>query len=66
LELNPGDRVVVESGGGGGWGPPEERPLEAVAEDLRRGYISPEAARLWYGVRWDPARGAVEEVDADG
>lgn len=66
LELEPGDRVVVESGGGGGWGPPEERPLEAVAEDLRRGYVSPEAALRWYGVRFDPDRGTVEEVEAGG
>jgi len=42
--LEPGDVVVVETGGGGGYGAPRERPRAAVARDLRRGYITPEAA----------------------
>jgi N-methylhydantoinase B len=51
FELLPGDIVVVETGGGGGYGPPAERPLAMVERDLRRGYISPEAAVRDYGVR---------------
>jgi N-methylhydantoinase B len=48
--LAPGDVVVVETGGGGGYGPPGERPREAVERDLTRGYITSEAARRDYGV----------------
>jgi N-methylhydantoinase B len=35
-----GDRITVATGGGGGYGPPEERTEQAVAEDLRDGYIT--------------------------
>jgi N-methylhydantoinase B/oxoprolinase/acetone carboxylase alpha subunit len=37
------------SGNGGGWGDPQLRPAEAVADDLRNGYITPERARAVYG-----------------
>jgi N-methylhydantoinase B len=53
IQLRPGDCYVLESGGGGGFGDPLERPLEAVAEDVRLGYVSPEAARRDYGVVFD-------------
>jgi N-methylhydantoinase B len=53
IQLRPGDSYVLESGGGGGFGDPLERPLEAVAEDVRLGYVSPEAARRDYGVVFD-------------
>jgi N-methylhydantoinase B len=49
--LEPGDRVVLETGGGGGWGPPQERAPELIRRDLARGYITPEAAARDYGVR---------------
>ena len=51
--LGEGDTYVVESGGGGGFGNPRERPLEAVAADVRAGYVSVEAARRDYGVEFD-------------
>jgi N-methylhydantoinase B/oxoprolinase/acetone carboxylase alpha subunit len=51
--LAEGDTYVGESGGGGGFGDPLERPLAAVAADLRAGYVSPEAARRDYGVELD-------------
>ncbi|RQG90827.1 hydantoinase B/oxoprolinase family protein [Natrarchaeobius chitinivorans] len=38
------------AGGGGGYGNPLERPVETVAEDVRNGLISPEAAKSEYGV----------------
>jgi N-methylhydantoinase B len=49
-DLEAGDIVVVETGGGGGYGPPLERALDLVERDLRRGYISTEAAVRDYGV----------------
>src|SRR6516162_8689508 len=42
--LEPGDEIIVETGGGGGYGPPSERPRELIERDVRRGYISAEAA----------------------
>jgi len=49
--LEPGDEIVVETGGGGGYGPPSERSRELIERDLRRGYISVEAAERDYGVK---------------
>ena len=39
MPLDVGDRVVVRTGGGGGFGPADERPAEAVEEDLADGYV---------------------------
>jgi N-methylhydantoinase B len=47
--LQPGDAIIVETGGGGGYGLPSERAREMVALDVRRGYISAEAAVRDYG-----------------
>jgi N-methylhydantoinase B len=48
--LKPGDRLKVHYPGGGGFGPPEERERGMVDKDLKEGLISPEAARMIYGV----------------
>jgi N-methylhydantoinase B len=48
--LTEGDRVVLRSAGGGGYGDPLRRPPEAVADDLRLGYISKEVATRIYGL----------------
>ena len=48
--LKAGDVVRVERPGGGGLGNPRQRPIEAVIEDVRQGYVSPERARNDYGV----------------
>jgi N-methylhydantoinase B len=48
IALNPGDRVRVRTPGGGGYGPPAGRDPALVAEDVRLGRYSAEAAaRLW-------------------
>ncbi len=44
------DRVVIRMPGGGGLGNPRRRAVEAVADDVRQGFISAEAARRDYGV----------------
>jgi N-methylhydantoinase B len=55
MQLGVGDTYVLESGGGGGFGDPIERPIDAIAQDVRLGYISPEAARRDYAVVCDAA-----------
>ena len=40
---------MILSPGGGGYGPPEERPAEAVDDDVKQGLTSAEAARELYG-----------------
>lgn len=47
-EIPPDSVLVMSTGGGGGYGPPAERTKEAVAKDLREGYISAEFARRHY------------------
>lgn len=50
LPLKAGAVFRVASGGGGGYGPPEDRPVERVMEDLADGYISREAAEKEYNL----------------
>jgi N-methylhydantoinase B len=45
-----GERVIIAMPGGGGLGDPRERNVAAVADDVRLGLVSPEAARASYGV----------------
>ncbi len=60
--IETGDAFIVNSGGGGGFGSPLERPAETVLDDVRQGYVSPEAARVLYGVAIDPE---TLELDAE-
>lgn len=46
----PGDVICVTGPGAGGWGDPFTRPAALVAQDVRRGAVSPEAAARDYGV----------------
>jgi N-methylhydantoinase B len=50
----PGDVIEFYSAGGGGYGNPLEREPEAVAEDVKKGYISIQAAQKEYGTVIDP------------
>jgi len=59
--LQKGDAFTLRAGGGGGFGPPRERDPREVAEDVRQGYVSIQAARELYGVALDAA---TLEVDA--
>ena len=49
FKLQKDDVVVLESAGGGGYGPPLERSLELIEEDVREGYITRERATEAYG-----------------
>ncbi len=57
-----GDAYRVRSGGGGGYGPPHERAVAAVANDVRQGYVTRDAAAEIYGVILDPETFAVDEA----
>ena len=59
LQVTHGTVLRVETGGGGGWGDPRARPVEAVLQDVKQGYITPKAARRDYGV--DVSTGARRE-----
>jgi N-methylhydantoinase B len=48
--LRRGDVLLIETGGGGGHGHPFDRPAALVAQDIRDGFVSLEAARRDYGV----------------
>jgi len=59
-QIKDGDAYRISSGGGGGYGPPHERAVEAVREDVRQGYVSLAAAAELYGVILDPVTLAVD------
>lgn len=52
--LRRGDVVRLITGTGGGYGDPLERPLEAVCQDVKNGYITLDEAETLYGVTFDP------------
>jgi N-methylhydantoinase B len=49
IPLDPGDRVRVRTPGGGGYGDPRTRDRAAVAEDVRLGRYTAEAAERLFG-----------------
>lgn len=49
VAIKHGDRVRLVTPGGGGHGDPSERDRDAIAEDVKEGYVSAEAARKFYG-----------------
>ncbi|WP_133469841.1 hydantoinase B/oxoprolinase family protein [Paraglaciecola marina] len=50
LQLNKGDVIEVFTANGGGYGKPENRSLDAIQNDLKNGYITPERAKEIYKV----------------
>ena len=60
VDLKPGDAYRIRSGGGGGYGPPWQRPVEKVQEDVRQGYVSAAQAEEIYGVVIDPETFALD------
>ncbi len=51
IKMEPGDRVHVRTPGGGGYGDPAKRDRAAVAEDVRLGRYSSEAAGRLFNYR---------------
>lgn len=50
VRLEPGETIRGQTCGGGGYGPPHERDVQRVADDVREGWISRERAFDVYGV----------------
>jgi N-methylhydantoinase B len=48
LQLSKGDVLELGLPGGGGVGPPAYRTRQALARDVKYGYVSPEALRTRY------------------
>ncbi len=65
LELQSGDAYRIRSGGGGGYGPPWQRPVEKVQEDVRQGYVSAAQAAELYGVAIDPETLALDIAETE-
>jgi N-methylhydantoinase B len=40
LTINPGDRLLLESGGGGGWSDPAERAAADKNHDIESGFVN--------------------------
>ena len=59
--LGAGTVVETKTGGGGGNGDPMQRPYEEVARDVKKGFLTPKAARRNYGVAVE-ADGTVDET----
>jgi len=53
IRLERGDAYKMLSGGGGGFGNPFQRDPAKVADDVREGYVSTQAALKLYGVVLD-------------
>ena len=60
LGMGPGEVLHIHSPGGGGRGSPLDRDPACVALDVKRGYVSVEAARRDYGVVLE--NGAVDQA----
>ena len=50
IKIKQGQHLRLETPGGGGFGPAWERDPTAVAEDVRLGYVTADAAKKNYGV----------------
>ena len=49
LEKRLGERIALRGAGGGGWGRPQERDPEALAWDIKNGYVTTDGAIRDYG-----------------
>lgn len=61
LLLKRGDRLTLASSGGGGYGPPHERDIERVREDVAFRFVSRQQAAEVYGVVFKGESDALDE-----
>ena len=48
VPLEKDDRLIFRTAGGGGWGDPKQRDKKEIAEDVRLGFVSSDAAKRDY------------------
>ena len=65
VPLRRGDVVSQQTAGGGGFGEPADRPLEAIVEDVREGYLSADHAISVYQLQLDELRRDTLEHSGD-
>jgi N-methylhydantoinase B len=53
LTLNTDDVIQVMTATGAGWGDPLQRDRALVLQDLKDGYVTPEQAERYYGLKAD-------------
>lgn len=51
ITLRKNDTLIFETPGGGGHGDPVDRPTRKIAQDIREGLVSPQAAARDYGYK---------------
>jgi N-methylhydantoinase B len=61
VQVRTGDILVKHSSGGGGVGNPAERDPEMVRLDVKKGFVSPEAAKATYKVVLDPSNLEIDQ-----
>lgn len=59
--LPVGKAIRCHTAGGGGYGPPWERDIQGIIDDVLDGYVTRQAAEVEYGVRWGEGRMTVDE-----
>lgn len=52
IPLGKGDVISVITASGGGHGDPKDRPEQAIAADIKNGYVSAQRAGEVYGAQW--------------
>ncbi len=62
LKVRPGMSISARTGGGGGYGPPWERPVEYVVDDVLDGYVSQMEAEQTYGLCFEDGPLEVDAV----
>jgi N-methylhydantoinase B len=65
LRMGAGERFLLRPAGAGGYGPPWERPVERVVDDVLDGYVTREGALRDYGVVVGDDGTVDEEATAD-
>ena len=64
--MQSGDILRLETPGGGGYGSPFDRKVDAVLEDVRRGYYGRMVAESEYGVVIREGEWEIDEVATQG
>jgi N-methylhydantoinase B len=59
MPLDTGDFVHIRSSGGGGYGNPHQRDPRLLADDIRLGYVSQNAAQTLYSEAGNAGRRAL-------